>query len=92
MSAKKQRTKRFKLRFYLILLVPILLVGAYIGYRILNPTTGRLGSDTVEGDPEFTGVIIRRVLYLDLYSCSVQFHQAQVYQEYEVDEHRQRSD
>ena len=60
MSAKKQRTKRFKLRFYLILLVPILLVGAYIGYRIVKPTTGRLGSDTVEGDLEFTGVIIRR--------------------------------
>lgn len=60
MSARKQRTRRFKLRFYLILLVPILLVGAYIGYRILNPTTGRLGTDTVEGDLEFTGVIIRR--------------------------------
>ena len=60
MSAKKQRTRRFKLRFYLILLVPILLVGAYIGYRILRPTTGRLGTDTVEGDMEFTGVIIRR--------------------------------
>ncbi len=60
MSAKKQRTKKVKLRFYLILLVPILLVGAYIGYRIMNPTTGRLGSDTVEGDMEFTGVIIRR--------------------------------
>ena len=60
MSAKKQRTRRFRLRFYLILLVPILLVGAYIGYRILNPTTGRLGTDTVEGDLEFTGVIIRR--------------------------------
>lgn len=60
MSAKKQRTRRFRLRFYLILLVPILLVGAYIGYRILRPTTGRLGTDTVEGDMEFTGVIIRR--------------------------------
>jgi hypothetical protein len=60
LSAKKQRTKKVKLRFYLILLVPILLVGAYIGYRIMNPTTGRLGSDTVEGDMEFTGVIIRR--------------------------------
>ena len=59
MSAK-QRTRRYKLRFYLILLVPILLVGAYIGYRILNPTSGRLGTDTVEGDLEFTGVIIRR--------------------------------
>ncbi len=41
-------------------MVPILLVGAYVGYRILNPTTGRLGTDTVEGDLEFTGVIIRR--------------------------------
>ena len=60
MSAKKQRTRRFRLRFYLILLVPVLLVGAYIGYRILRPTTGRLGTDTVEGDMEFTGVIIRR--------------------------------
>ena len=60
MSARKQRAHRFRLRFYLILLVPILLVGAYIGYRILNPTTGRLGTDTVEGDLEFTGVIIRR--------------------------------
>ena len=60
MSAKKQRTRRFRLRFYLILLVPILLVGAYIGYRILKPTTGRLGTATVEGDLEFTGVIIRR--------------------------------
>ena len=60
MSAKKQRTKRFRLRFYLILLVPILLVGAYVGYRILKPTTGRLGTDTVVGDLEFTGVIIRR--------------------------------
>ena len=60
MSAKKQRARRFKLRFYLILLVPVLLVGAYIGYRILRPSTGRLGSDTVEGDLEFTGVIIRR--------------------------------
>ena len=60
MSARKQRTRRFRLRFYLILLVPILLVGAYVGYRILKPTTGRLGSDTVEGDMEFTGVIIRR--------------------------------
>ena len=59
MSAKKQ-TKRFRLRFYLILLVPILLVGAYIGYRILKPSTGRLGTDTVEGEVEFTGVIIRR--------------------------------
>ena len=60
MSPRKQRTRRFRLRFYLILLVPILLVGAYVGYRILKPTTGRLGSDTVEGDMEFTGVIIRR--------------------------------
>ena len=60
MAAKKQRTRRFKLRFYLILLVPILLVGAYMGYRILKPTTGRLGTDTVEGELEFTGVIIRR--------------------------------
>ena len=60
MSAKKQRTRRFRLRFYLILLVPILLVGAYVGYRILKPTTGRLGTDTVVGDLEFTGVIIRR--------------------------------
>ena len=60
MSARKQRTRRFRLRFYLILLVPILLVGAYVGYRILNPTTGRLGTDTVEGEMEFTGVIIRR--------------------------------
>ena len=60
MSAKKQRTRRFKLRFYLILMVPILLVGAYIGYRILKPTTGRLGTDTVEEELEFTGVIIRR--------------------------------
>ena len=60
MSARKQRTRRFRLRFYLILLVPILLVGAYVGYRILKPTTGRLGTDTVEGDLEFTGVIIRR--------------------------------
>ena len=60
MSAKKQQTKKFRLRFYLILLVPILLVGAYIGYRILRPTTGRLGTDTVEGELEFTGVIIRR--------------------------------
>ena len=40
--------------------MPILLVGAYVGYRILKPTTGRLGTDTVEGDLEFTGVIIRR--------------------------------
>jgi hypothetical protein len=40
--------------------VPILLVGAYVGYRILKPTTGRLGTDTVVGDLEFTGVIIRR--------------------------------
>jgi hypothetical protein len=60
LSPRKQRTRRFRLRFYLILLVPILLVGAYVGYRILKPTTGRLGSDTVEGDMEFTGVIIRR--------------------------------
>ncbi len=60
MSARKQRTRRFKLRFYLLLLVPILLVGAYVGYRIMRPTTGRLGTDTVEGDLEFTGVIIRR--------------------------------
>lgn len=60
MSARKQRTRRFRLRFYLILLVPILLVGAYVGYRILKPTTGRLGTDTVAGDMEFTGVIIRR--------------------------------
>ena len=60
MSLRKQRTRRFKLRFYLILLVPILLVGAYIGYRILKPTTGRLGTDTVKEDLEFTGVIIRR--------------------------------
>ena len=60
MAAKKQRTKRFRLRFYLILLVPILLVGAYMGYRILKPTTGRLGTDTVEGELESTGVIIRR--------------------------------
>ena len=60
MSARKQRTRRFRLRFYLILLVPILLVGAYVGYRILKPTTGRLGTDTVVGDLEFTGVIIRR--------------------------------
>ena len=58
--SRKQRGRRFKLRFYLILLVPILLVGAYIGYRILKPTTGRLGTDTVEEDLEFTGVIIRR--------------------------------
>jgi len=60
LAAKKQRTRRFRFRFYLILLVPILLVGAYMGYRILNPTTGRLGSGTVAGEMEFTGVIIRR--------------------------------
>ena len=60
MSAKQQQPRRFRFRFYLILLVPILLVGAYIGYRILRPTTGRLGTDSVEGDMEFTGVIIRR--------------------------------
>lgn len=60
MSARKQRVRRFRLRFYLILLVPILLVGAYVGYRILKPTTGRLGTDTVAGELEFTGVIIRR--------------------------------
>ena len=60
MSAKKQRTRRFRLRFYLILLVPILLVGAYVGYRVLRPTTGRLGTNTVAGDLEFTGVVIRR--------------------------------
>ena len=60
MSARKRQTRRFRLRFYLILLVPILLVGAYVGYRILKPTTGRLGTDTVAGDLEFTGVIIRR--------------------------------
>ena len=41
-------------------MVPILLVGAYVGYRILKPTTGRLGTDTVTGELEFTGVIIRR--------------------------------
>ena len=40
--------------------MPILLVGAYVGYRILKPTTGRLGTDTVVGNLEFTGVIIRR--------------------------------
>lgn len=60
MSAKKRQTKRFRLRFYLILLVPILLVGAYVGYRIMRPTTGRLGTDTVAGELEFTGVVIRR--------------------------------
>ncbi len=60
MSARKRQTRRFRLRFYLILLVPILLVGAYVGYRIMRPTTGRLGTDTVEGDLEFTGVIIRK--------------------------------
>ena len=60
MSARKQQSRRFRLRFYLLLLVPILLVGAYIGYRILRPTTGRLGTGSVEGDMEFTGVIIRR--------------------------------
>ncbi len=60
MSAKRKQAKRFRPRFYLVLLVPILLVGTYIGYRILKPTTGRLGTDTVEGDLEFTGVIIRR--------------------------------
>lgn len=58
MSAK--RTRKFKLKFYLFLLVPVLLLGVYVGYRILNPATGRLGSDTVEGDIEFTGVILRR--------------------------------
>ena len=60
MSARKRQTRRFRLRFYLILLVPILLVGAYVGYRIMRPTTGRLGTDTVEGDLEFTGIIIRK--------------------------------
>jgi len=60
LSARKQQSRRFRLRFYLLLLVPILLVGAYIGYRILRPTTGRLGTGSVEGDMEFTGVIIRR--------------------------------
>ena len=35
-------------------------MGAYVGYRIMRPTTGRLGTDTVEGDLEFTGVIIRK--------------------------------
>ena len=39
-------------------IVPVLLLGAYIGYRILRPTTGRLSTDSVEGDMEFTGVII----------------------------------
>ena len=59
MTAKK-RTKKFRLRFYLILLVPVLLLGAFIGYKIMNPSTGRLRSATVNGSMEFTGIVIRK--------------------------------
>ena len=52
--------RKFKLRFYMLLLVPVLIIGAYLGYKILNPSTGRLSSDTVEADVAFTGVVIRK--------------------------------
>lgn len=54
------RKRKFKLRFYIILLVPVLLIGAFLAYKILAPSTGRLSMDTVKSDVEFTGVVIRR--------------------------------
>lgn len=56
----ESRKRKFRLRFYIILLIPILLVGAYLAYKILSPSTGRLSADTVKADLEFTGVVIRR--------------------------------
>lgn len=52
--------RKFKLRFYMILAVPIVLIGAFLAYKILAPSTGRLSMDTVKSDVEFTGVVIRR--------------------------------
>lgn len=57
MEGKK---RKFKLRFYIILLIPVLLIGAFLAYKILAPSTGRLSMDTVKSDVEFTGVVIRR--------------------------------
>lgn len=52
--------RKFKLRFYMILAVPIVLIGVFLAYKILAPSTGRLSMDTVKSDVEFTGVVIRR--------------------------------
>lgn len=54
------RKRKFRLRFYIILLIPVLLIGAFLAYKILAPSTGRLSMDTVKADVEFTGVVIRR--------------------------------
>lgn len=51
--------RKFKLRFYVILAIPIVLIGAFLAYKILSPSTGRLSMETVTSDVEFTGVVIR---------------------------------
>ena len=59
MSARKKKKRKFKLRFFLILLIPFFVVGVYIGYRMKNPTHGKLSSDTVVGTKSLTAVVIR---------------------------------
>lgn len=58
MAAAKKK-KKFTLRFFLILLTPILLAGVYFVYRMKNPTHGKLSEDTVVGSMSLTAVIIR---------------------------------
>lgn len=58
MAAKKKKRK-FKLRFFLILLIPVILAGVFVAYRTKNPTHGKLSSDSVVGSLSLTAVIIR---------------------------------
>ena len=53
------RRKKFKLRFFAILLVPVFAVGAFLFYRMKNPTHGKLYTETVNGETELTAAIIR---------------------------------
>lgn len=58
MAARKKKRK-FRLRFFLILLIPIALTGAAFVYLMKNPTHGKLSSDTVVGSKSLSVVIIR---------------------------------
>ena len=58
MAARKKK-KKFKLRFFLILLTPFVIAGGLFVYRMKNPTHGKLSSDTVSGSMSLTAVIIR---------------------------------
>lgn len=55
----KRIKRKLKPRFFLFLLVPVALAGVLIANKMKNPSHGRLGSDTVYGESELTGVIVR---------------------------------